>query len=134
MATATADTPRDYQLAELEQYPVIATQVIWEGCAVGSNGAGYARKLVAADPFLGFATMVADNLLGAAGDKLVQVKAKGRIKLPIAGLAITSSRPAVYASDDNTFTLTAAGNSKIGWVSRWISTGVAIVEFDAVKV
>jgi hypothetical protein len=55
--------------------------------------------------------------------------------LDISGLAITANdRPAVYASDDNTFTLTSASNSKIGWVSRWISTGVAIVEFEAVRV
>jgi len=90
---------------------------------------------VAADPFLGFATMGMDNSLGAAGEKLVQVKTRGRIQLPIAAIAITANdRPPVYASDDNTFTLTGTSNSKIGWVSRWVSTGVAIVEFEAVRV
>jgi hypothetical protein len=76
-----------------------------------------------------------DNSIGSAGDRLVQVKTRGRIQLPIAGLAITANhRSAVYASDDNTFTLTATSNSKIGWVSRWVSTGVAIVEFEAMRV
>jgi hypothetical protein len=42
-----------------------------------------------------------------------------------------NDRPAVYASDDNTFTLTSTSNSLIGYVSRWVETGVAIVEFDA---
>jgi hypothetical protein len=52
--------------------------------------------------------------------------------LAITSIAITANdRPAVYASDDNTFTLTATSNSLIGYVSRWVSTGVAIVEFDA---
>lgn len=135
MTTLAADTPRDYQLGELEDYPVIASDIIYEGAAVGENGSGYARPLVAGDPFLGFATHNVDNSTGAAGDKLVQVKTKGRIKLDISGLAITANdRPAVYASDDNTFTLTDTSNSKIGWVSRWISTGVAIVEFRATEV
>lgn len=134
MTTLAADTPRDYQLGELEQYPVIASDIIYEGAAVGENGSGYARPLVAADPFLGFAAQNADNSTGSAGDKLIQVKTRGRVKLVISGLAITANdRPAVYASDDNTFTLTATSNSKIGWVSRWIQTGVAIVEFRATE-
>lgn len=135
MATLAVDTPRDYQLGFMEDYPVIAADIIYQGAAVGENGLGYARPLVALDPFLGFAMQTTDNSLGAAGDKLAQVRVSGRAKLAIAGLAITANdRPAVYASDDNTFTLTALNNSKIGWVSRWISTGVAIVEFEAVRI
>ena len=135
MTTLAVDAVRDYQLGDMEEYPVIATDIIYEGAAVGENGSGYARPLVAADPFLGFATKQVDNSSGSAGAKLVQVKTHGRIKLDISGLAITANdRAAVYASDDNTFTLTSASNSKIGWVSRWISTGVAIVEFEAVRV
>jgi hypothetical protein len=135
MTTLATDTPRAYQLGDMEDYPVIAADIIYEGAAVGENGSGYARPLVAADPFLGFATRNVDNSTGAAGDKLVQVKRHGLVQLAISGLAITANdRPAVYASDDNTFTLTSASNSKIGWVSRWISSGVAIVEFEAVRV
>jgi hypothetical protein len=37
----------------------------------------------------------------------------------------------VYASDDDTFTLTGEGNSLIGTVARWVETGIAVVEFDA---
>ncbi|MCP3177298.1 cytoplasmic protein [Desulfuromonas sp. KJ2020] len=132
MATLAQDTPRGYQLGEIEEYPVIASDIIYEGAAVGENGSGYARPLVAADPFLGFAERQADNSSGSAGDERVRVKTRGRVQLAISGLAITANdRPAVYASDDNTFTLTATSNSLIGYVSRWVSTGVAIVEFDA---
>ena len=54
------------------------------------------------------------------------------MQLAISSIAITANdRPLVYASDDNTFTLTAGSNSPIGYVSRWVSTGVAVVEFDA---
>lgn len=136
MTTLAADTVRAYQLGDIEEYPVIATDIIYEGAAVGENAAGYARPLVAADPFLGFAVSKVDNSAGAAGDENVQVKTRGRVQLAVVGAtAITANdRPAVYASDDNTFTLTATANTKIGYVSRWISSGVCIVEFDALKV
>lgn len=132
MTTLAVDTPRDYQLGEIEEYPVIAADIIYEGAAVGENGSGYSRPLVAGDPFQGFCIEKVDNSTGSAGDKNVKVRARGRIVLPIASLAITANdRPAVYASDDNTFTLTSTSNSLIGYVSRWISTGFAVVEFDA---
>lgn len=132
MATLAKDTPRDYSLGDIEEYPVIADDIIFEGAAVGENASGYARPLAAGDPFLGFAEKQADNTGGSAGDINVRVKSKGRIKADISGLAITSNdRVAVYMSDDDTFTLTGTSNSLIGFVSRFISTGVGIVEFDA---
>jgi hypothetical protein len=132
MTTLAANKLRDYQLGDNEEYPVIAADIIYQGAAVGENGSGYARPLAAGDPFLGFAIAEADNAAGAAGAVTVNVRARGRIVLPISGLAITANdRPVVYASDDDTFTLTATSNSPIGRVSRWISTGLAVVEFDA---
>lgn len=133
MTTLAADEPRAYQLGDLEDYPVIATDIIYEGAAVGENGSGYARPLQAGDPFLGFCDKQVDNASGSAGEKLVKVKTRGRVQLAVAGAtAITANdRPIVYASDDNTFTLTKSTNSPIGVVSRWVSSGVAIVEFDA---
>ena len=132
MTTLAADTPRDYQIGELEDYPVIADDIIYEGAAVGENASGYSRPLVAGDVFQGFAERKADNSGGSAGDINVTVKTRGRVKLAISGLAITANdRPAVYASDDNTFTLTATSNSLIGYVSRWVETGYGIVEYDA---
>lgn len=135
MTTLAADVQRAYAQGEIEEYPVIASDIIYQGAAVGENGSGYARPLVAADPFLGFAEEQVDNSAGAAGALNVRVKARGRAQLAIASIAITANdRPAVYASDDNTFTLTSTSNSLIGYVSRWVSTGVAIVEFDAALV
>ena len=134
MTTLAADSPRRYEPfgTDIEEYPVVASDIIYEGAAVGENGAGFSRPLVAGDPFQGFATRKADNAAGAAGAVNVIVRQKGKVQLPIAGLPITSNdRPAVYASDDDTFTLTATSNSLIGYVSRWVETGVAIVEFDS---
>ncbi|WP_200954043.1 hypothetical protein [Ensifer sp. Root142] len=132
MATLAVNKTRDYQMGDKEEYPAVAGDIIYQGAAVGENGSGYARPLVAADPFLGFAEAIADNSAGAAGAINVNVRKRGNIVLPISGLAITANdRPAVYASDDDTFTLTATSNTLIGYVSRWVSTGVAVVEFDA---
>lgn len=132
MTTRASDIARNFQLGDTEEYPVIASDIIYEGSAVGENASGYARPLAAGDPFLGFALRKADNASGSAGDINVKVRTRGRVQLAISNIAITANdRPPVYASDDDTFTLTATSNSLIGFVSRWIETGVAIVEFDA---
>lgn len=133
MTTLAVNKPRAYELGDIQEYPVIAADIIYEGAAVGENGSGYARPLQAGDPFLGFAERIVDNSAGAAGDKRVRVKRKGQVQLAVSGAsAITANDgPLVYASDDDTFTLTATSNSPIGRISRWIESGVAVVDFDA---
>jgi hypothetical protein len=133
MTTRATDLARPFELGDIEEYPVIAADIIYQGSAVGENGAGFARPLVAGDPFLGFADRRSDNAAGAAGDVTIRVKTKGKIVIPVTGAsAVTANdRPPVYASDDDTFTLTATGNTKIGNVSRWISGTTCVVEFDA---
>lgn len=131
MTTLAADSPRVYEIGDLNDLPVVATDIIYEGAAVGDNGSGYARPLVAGDPFRGFADRKADNFAGAAGDINVRIKECGRIQLAIGSLAITDVGKDVFASDDNTFTLTQSTNTRIGHVVRYVSSGVGIVEFDA---
>ncbi len=135
MTTLANAKPRAYGDGLFEEYPVVASDIIYEGAAVGENASGYARPLVAGDVFLGFAQQTVDNSAGAAGAKNVQVRQRGHVQLPIGSLAITANdRVAVYASDDDTFTLTSTANSLIGWVSRFVSSGIGVVEFDAVAV
>jgi hypothetical protein len=139
MTTLAADKVRDFEVnyEELQNdLPVIAADIIYEGAAVGENGVGYLRPLVAADPFAGFALRTVDNSAAgaAAGDKNVRVRGKGIVKLPVTGVtAITNGQDGtdVYASDDDTFTLTAGSNSKIGRLYRFISSGYALVYFEA---
>lgn len=133
MTTLAKAKPRTWELAEIEELPMVANDVIYEGAAVGEDGNGYVRPLVAGDPFMGFAIATYDNNGKSAGDTLCRFKQKGKIRLPVTGAtAITANdRAPVYASDDDTFTLTGTGNSKIGYVSRWVSTGICIVEFDS---
>jgi len=130
MTTLALDTPRDYELGDRNDLPVAATTKIYEGSAIGFSS-GYARPLNAGDVFAGFSKARADNTLGAAGALRVRVQDRGKIVLPISGAAITDIGKAVYASDDNTFTLPATGNSYVGRVVRSGSTGVVVVAFDA---
>ena len=132
MTTLAANSVRDFGVGDMLEYPVIASDIIYQGAAVGEDTNGYARPLSAGDPFLGFAEEKVDNSSGSAGDVRVRVKSRGYVKLPITSIAVTSNdRPVVYASDDNAFTLTASTNSPIGRVAQWLETGYAIVEFDA---
>lgn len=133
MATLAKDAVRPFELGDIGEHPVIAADIIFEGAAVGDNASGYARPLVAGDPFRGFAESKADNSAGTAGAVTVRVREFGKVQLAIAALAITDVGKAVFASDDDTFTLTQSTNSHIGRVVRWVSTGIGIVEFDAAK-
>lgn len=131
MTTLAANSARTFELGDINEFPMIATDIVYEGAAVGDNGSGYARPLQSGDPFLGFAEKKADNSAGAAGDINVRVLEKGKIKLAISSLAITDRGKDVYASDDDTFTLNQGSNTRIGHVHRWISTGYGIIAFEA---
>jgi hypothetical protein len=132
MTTLAADALREFQLGDEQDYPVIASDIIYAGAAVGENASGYARPLAAGDPFLGFALSKADNAAGSAGDINVRVRRRGTYRLTVAGAtAITANdHPIVYASDDDTFTLTASTNTPIGRVVKWLASTDCLVEVD----
>ncbi|MCG8434459.1 MAG: cytoplasmic protein [Gammaproteobacteria bacterium] len=132
MTTLAADEPRRYELGDVEEFDVIADDTIFEGAAVGETATG-SRPLVAGDTFQGFAEQRADNTGGSAGDKRVRVRQHGKVQLPVGSLVLTDVGAPVYASDDNTFTLTEGANSHIGRVVRFVTAGVGIVAFDARK-
>lgn len=129
MTTLATDKPRDYELGDHNDLPTITGDIIYEGAAVGLNTSGYARPLVAGDVFGGFALRQCDNSGGTDGAKNIRVVARGTIVLNITGLAIDDVGKPVYASDDDTFTMTAGSNTQIGAVRRYIADGKASVEF-----
>lgn len=131
MATLTADKVRAFEEGTFNEVPVAASTTIFEGCAVGSN-AGYARKLVALDKFLGFAVRKVDNSAGAAGDKRVTVRRCGLVEAPVVGASVASIGLPVYMSDDDVLTLTSTSNSKIGFVARHVNSTTCVVYFDAI--
>ncbi len=131
MTTLSASKPRDFVLGDHQDLPMVATDTIYEGAAVGENGAGYFRPLVAADPFAGFADRTVENT-GAAGAATVRVKPRGRVVLSVTGVtAVTDEGSTVYASDDDSFTLTSTSNTAIGKIVRYISGTTVEVYFEA---
>lgn len=134
MATLAVDKPRAEQLGMQSDIPVIASDIIFEGAAVGVvDATGHARPLNAADRFAGFCASRCDNSAGAAAAKNVKVLVSGKVQLPVTGAVITDLGQPVYASDDDTFTLNPADGAFIGFVDRFVSAGVAIVAFDTMS-
>lgn len=137
MSTRTEDIKREFDAGifpAFEDYLAIVTDIVYEGSAVTlQTSTGHARPASIADTvFAGFAVKQADNSDGAAGAINVQVRTQGKVKLPVTGVsAVTDVGKKVYLTDDDTFTLVAAGGLLIGRVVRWISSTNCIVFFAA---
>lgn len=136
MATLTKDEIRKFETGsdiDPNDLPVVAADTIFQGAAVGDNGSGFHRPLVAADPFSGFCEAQVINA-GADGDEKVRVVQRGTVELEVVGVAgVGDVGETVYAIDDDTFTLTAGANSPIGKVTRFISGTTVMVYFEAVQ-
>jgi hypothetical protein len=135
MATLAADKPRIFETGHdvyPNELPLIASDIIYQGAAVGESAdTGTFRPLVSADKFAGFAIRQADNSSGAASDVNVEVYQKGCVVLSVTGVTgITDMGKDVYATDDDTFTLTIGG-SLIGRIVRHISGTKCLVAFEA---
>lgn len=132
MTTLSADTPRAYEIGNHNDIPVIASDIIYEGAAVGIVAAsGHARPLSGGDKFGGFCLQKADNSSGSAADIEVHVSRKGSVELSVSGAVITDVGKPVYATDDNTFVFSPVGASFIGFVKRFVSSGKVVVSYDA---
>lgn len=132
MTTLAKDSIRAFELGDLNEVPVVASDIIYEGAAVGVVAAsGHARPLAAGDKFVGFAQRKADNSAGLAAAINVCVIRSGEVQLPVTGAVITDIGQPVYATDDDTFQFNPVGASFIGFVKRFVSSGVVVVGFDA---
>jgi hypothetical protein len=130
MTALATDSNRIYELGDINQVPVKGSSIIYQGAAVGGHSSGYARSIANGDKFLGFADEHIDNSGGGDGLKTVRVRKRGSILLDISGVALGDIGKSVYATDDNTFTLSDTNTVYIGQISRIDSSGVALVEFD----
>lgn len=132
MATLAVNTPLVKGVSEVTALPVIASDIIYEGAAVGLNAAGYARPLVAGDMFCGHAAAKADNSASAvAGAKTVTVyRGKYSAEVTITTVAVTDVGKPVFMSDDAVYTLTRDANSRVGKVTRYVTTNTCMVEFE----
>lgn len=131
MTTLAVDVSRNLELGSISEYAVIATDIIYKHAAIGLvKATGHARPLVAGDRFGGFAEKQADNNAGAAAAKNVRAITRGRVQLSVSGAVITDVGQPVYASDDDTFVFTPTSNTFVGFVERFVSSGVVIVAFN----
>ena len=136
MTTLAANSPLVQEVGPRSHHPVIASDIIYEGAAVGLvEGTGHARPLNVADRFAGFAAEKIDNSAGAAAAVNVEVIREGYVELTVTGVVITDMGQPVYATDDAAFTMqptaVAVSSAFIGLVKRFSSTGKAIVYFNA---
>ena len=135
MTTLAADTQRNYSDAVdpwFEELDIIAADTIYEGAAVGANTSGYMRPLVSGDMFRGFAEKQAANESGSAGDVRVKLRRQGVVQLAVTGAtARTDVGLPVFATDDNTFTITNSGGSRVGTIAKWVTSTTCLVYFEA---
>jgi len=134
MTALTKDTNRVYELGNINELPVAAGEVIYQGAAIGCDSSGYAKTLEDGDTFAGFAEENYDNAAGSNGAKNVRIRKKGSILLEISGITLADVNKSVYATDDNTFTLSSTNAVYIGQISRIDASGSALVEFASDKI
>lgn len=132
MTTLAANLVRSRELGDVNEIPIIAADILYEGSAIGVvDASGHIRPLVAGDRFVGFQERKVDNSAGAAAAKNGRLISRGSIQLSVTGAVITDVGQPVYATDDNTFTFIPTSASFIGFVRRFVSSGVVVVDFDA---
>lgn len=102
----------------------------YEGAMAGM-ASGYVRPLVAGDQFAGHFYNEKTNAAGASGDVSVSLRqGRYRAQVTITSVAITDVGKPVFASADNTYSLTSTTYSRVGKVVRYVTTNTAIVEFS----
>lgn len=117
-----------YTSQELIDIPVDDNVTIYKGALVGRNrSTGYARALVAGDEFLGITYKQADNTIAGhtAGGINVRLHQAVDITHTLSSVSTADIGKDVYASDDESLTLTPTGNSRIGRVVALESTNTA---------
>ena len=125
----SADNPRTYELGDVNELTVASGATIYEGAftfALKADGtAVVASPAISTHAFAGIAIEKA-----TAGNR-VRVKDRGKVVMPVTGSSAASVGAIVYASDDNTLTLTASTNVPVGYVARHVTSTTCIVEFRA---
>lgn len=134
MTTLSADKRRDLVLGQVNEFPIIIAEIIYEGAAVGKvKASGHVQPLTSSDIFVGFAEQKCDNSAGAAAAKNARVITKGTAQLSVSGAVITDVGQPVYATDDDVFVFLPTGGVFIGFVKRFVSSGIVEVEFDSIN-
>ena len=127
----TANRDLDHYIdQELRTFAVAGGVHVYKGALLGLTTTGYVRPLAAGDPFVGIAYEEIDNSGGADGDERVRAYTLGDFGHALAGAAQANVGAAVYASADDTLTLTATGNSYVGFIVDVPAAGQIILRID----
>ena len=131
----SANEPREYAAdtsPSLEQLPCQASTTSYYGSALSADSNGDVGPLLGSETFAGFAEQKADNSSGAAAAIKVKIRRRGRVKLTVATVDDDNDLNAtVYATDDDTFTLSSASAATVGKVERWVTSTTCWVYFEA---
>ena len=108
--------------------PMGASETIYKGGFVSLDaGDAYGAPLAAGEVFVGLAL---EKVVSSAsnGADTCKVLVGGMFQQAITSVAQADIGKAVYASDDQTLTLTATSNSSVGRIVNVPATGTAIIQ------
>lgn len=111
---------KDFSNGLRQELPAVADDILFARSFAGLNS-GNARPLQAGDAFAGVVIRRVDNTGGAAGDKLVELESRVQLQLAVTGSGSSAPGDLVYASDDQTATMTSTSNSLIGRLEQQVS-------------
>lgn len=133
MSAATANRSANRKDSDLQAYQMNNAVQIYKhtlvSCRVADGYAYPARSGTATDLFLGVSSE--SKLSGAtAGADKVKVHKNGVFDLIASGMAQNNLGAAVYASDDQTVTLTSTNNQLVGYIQEVKSATLVAVRID----
>jgi hypothetical protein len=109
------------ELGEIDAMPVVSGGTIFQGAAIGLKD-GFARPLQRGDIFVGFAMETSTR------DR-VNLRCRGKLEVRLPHVAPEDVLRGVYMTDDETFTFDGHGNSRVGYVRRYVSPDRCVIEF-----
>ncbi|MEK6674658.1 MAG: hypothetical protein AABZ47_03275 [Planctomycetota bacterium] len=119
---------------QLRTFRIKGSTKIFRGSFVGLTSAGFARALVAGDPFCGLAYEEVDNSTGADGAKVCRVYADmSDFEHALAGVSQSDVGRPCFASADDTLSFVGVANSYIGVVQDYVSANKCIVRIDPLR-
>lgn len=124
-----ADTPRKYEIGDVNDLTVDTGVTIYEGAFVFAKKAD--GTAVVASPAISTHAFAGIAIRGATAGNKVHLKESGKVEMPVTGASAASVGAIVYASDDGTLTLTASTNVPVGVVHRHVSSTTCIVAFKS---
>lgn len=127
----TANRSVDHYIdQELRSLQVAAAAHVFKGALVGLSTAGFAKPLVAGDPFAGIAFEDIDNTAGADGDLAVRVYTLGDFGMSLTGADASGIGRPVFATADDALTFLGRGNTYVGMVQDIVTAGEIILRID----